>query len=229
MRSKAVPEPGYITTKPLLAPIDSMFSDLGRQDACIQLQELSIRHLIDTVQGTGNPVGEFLKPLYASYGIPHGTYELDELKELVAKSYLVLTYSQLEKMLRGVIGHYKSANPALVSTWVVKNFKDERYSALQELHANLPGAASKRLKDCPEFALLEYYRVVRVANSHVKDATLSRADTEFTRLTTKQRDHYASCYSLAAPNSPSQISFEDFRLFTRAIKYFARLINEECA
>jgi hypothetical protein len=228
MRSKAVPDPGYITTKPLLPPINSMLSDLGRQDACIQLQELSIRHLTDTLQGTGNPVADFLKPLYALYGIPQGTYELDELKELVAKSYLILTYAQLEKTLRGVIGHYKAANPAIASTWVKKNSDGEQYAPLQELHANLPTASAKRLKECPEYSLLEYYRVVRVANSHVKDGTLSRADTEYNRLTKKQRDHYTSCYKLAAPNPPSQVSFEDFLLFTRAIKYFSRLINEEC-
>lgn len=223
------PPPGYTTTKPLIGAISTMWSELGKQDACIQLQELSNRCLHDALVASGKSPDDYLKPLFASYGIPNGTYSLAELEELVAKSYLVQTYSQLERMLRGVIAHYKTKYASTGAIWATKNSKDERYSPLEELHANLPKASAKALKDCPEFDLLEYYRVVRVANSHVKGTTLSRAQADYKKLTTKQLQHFSTCYSLKAPNPPSLIAFDDFLLFTRATKYFAKQINEVCA
>jgi hypothetical protein len=71
--SAAVPKPGCTTTKPLLAPIRQMFDDIGAQDACVQLHELSIRHLQDAAAFKAKfPVADFLNPMFKECSIPQG-------------------------------------------------------------------------------------------------------------------------------------------------------------
>lgn len=227
MAAKNVPAPGYSTTKKLMPPIVEMLSELGAQDACIQLQELSIEYLCDAAANTDASIGEFLNPLYKAKNIPQGSYEFDQLRALASRSYLVATYSLVEKMLRGIIAEYKQASPDLATGWKSKDSSGENLSPLRELTDNLPAALGKPLQSCPEFRLLEYYRLVRVANSHVKNSTLAKA-IKAHKATVPDIEHLRTYAPSNAPNPPDMICFDDFVLFTRATKYYSKLLNEAC-
>ncbi|MDK1024086.1 MAG: hypothetical protein QGD92_07630 [Gammaproteobacteria bacterium] len=230
MATKNIPAPGYTTTKGLLPSIKRMFDGVGAQDACIQLQELSIQYLCNSAEATRAPIGDFLKLLYRWNNIPHGTYDFDELLELASKSYLTATYALLEKMLRAIISEYKNNNPSVVKGWKKQNSQGENFSPLQELAENLPSKQSATLKNAPEYRLLEYYRLVRIANSHHKGETLRNAGKAHSAITAADIAHFQTYDpAVMAPNAPEGICFEDFLLFTRAIKYYSKLLNEACA
>lgn len=205
-----------------------MFQELGAQDACIQLQELCITYMENSAAATRAPLGEFLKLLYTGNGIPHGTYSFTELKELSAKSYLIVTYALLEKTLLAVISHVKAAQPVLAASWKAKSASGGGLPPLLELTQNLPAADCTKLEEAPEFRLIEYYRAVRVANSHIKGSTAAAVTAAFKSLTPSDIQHFTTCYDLT-PNAPADVRFEDFKLFTRAIKYYSNLLNEACA
>ena len=73
----AVPSPGYTTSKKLMPAIRDLIRNLGTQDACVQLQELAIRHLETDANARGELSGEFLMEAFADYRISHGTYDFD--------------------------------------------------------------------------------------------------------------------------------------------------------
>ncbi len=229
MATKKIPAPKYTTTKKLLPSIKQMRSELGAQDARVQLQELSIQYLFKAAAASGLPIGDFLKPLFQENNISQGTFNFDELRELSSKFYLTGTYALFEKMLRELISDYQLANPSLVANWKKESSKGKKLPPLQELLCNLPPAAARRLKVCSEYKLFEYYRLVRVANSHVKDKTLSSAEKSYKSISPTDFSHFRTYDSSSAPSDPKNISFSDFFLFTRAIKYYSKLLNEECA
>lgn len=229
MKSKLPPHPGYVTKKALASSVKTLASELGEQDACIQLQELSIEYLCNSATATRAPIGDFLKLLYRGNKIPHGTYSFDKLRLQASKSYLIVTYSILERFLRALIAEYRSANPVTSATWKEKSSSGENLSPLLQLAENLPKKDVTILKNAPEFKLLEYYRLVRVANSHIKSATLEKAEKAYQDFTPKDISHFRKYKITDAPNKPDTLSFSDFALFTRAIKYYSKLLNEVCA
>ena len=206
-----------------------MFRELGAQDACIQLQELCAIYMQNSAAATNAPLDAFLRLLYQGNGIPHGTLSFSELRKLSAKTYVVLTYALFEKMLLEVIDHVKKSVPGLAAAWVTKSATGGRLPPLLELAANLPPPERRCLEAVPEFRLFEYYRAVRVANSHVAGNTADKAQVAYGLLNKSDLSHFTRCYSLQAPNPPNDITFQDFQLFTRAIKYYSRLVNETCA
>ena len=229
---KVIPHPGYTTTKRKLAPVRLMLLELGRQDASIQLQELSLSFLESTAQSMGVRINDFLKILYQARKIPHGSYQFEELRQVFINSQITLTHAHLERMLKGVIELLRtrlraSSKPLEPVGWRTQKNK-ANLAPLQQLEENLPTIDSKRLASCPEFALLEYYRLVRVANAHMTDETRAHAEDAFKALTAVQLEHFEG-YELLAPNLPSSLKFDDFLLFTRAVKYYANVINDVCA
>jgi hypothetical protein len=227
MSSKNTPYPGYKTEKPIMEPIKDLFDELGAQDACIQLQELSITHLKEKADEKGDIVGDFLNEMYKENGIPQGTHDFNDLRLIASRSYLITTHAIFEKMLREII---KDCKIKTKSKWVTNTDKGENFAALQELIENLPKEKKINLTIVPEYKLLEYYRYVRVANSHRKNDTSKKADKAYSSFSKKDFDHFKSyAFAPKAPNPPEHICFSDFLLFTRAIKYYSKLLNEHCA
>lgn len=227
--AKSIPKPGYTTTKPNIPSIKIMFKELGAQDACVQLQELSITYMQNSAAATNAPLGDFLNLLFKANKIPQGTHSFQELREVSSKSNLIATYALFEKMLFATIAHVKQTNHALAANWVSKSTSGGGLPPLLELTQNLPAASRSTLEAAPEFRLFEYYRAVRVANSHIKGSTATHVAIAYAALSETDLQHFISCYTLQAPNAPNQINFEDFKLFTRAIKYYSKLLNEACA
>jgi hypothetical protein len=223
MLKKPVPRPGYSATKPCLAAFQTLFHDLGEQDACIQLQEISQRFLEATAEGMGSKVENFLQILYQAHEVPHGTYDFMKMRNVSHKSYLVLTYASFEGALNEAIDEFKARTGA---TWSKKDAHEKALPPLAQVAFNLPSNA-KTLQTAPEYRLIEYYRFVRIAESHRTPVTSAAAVAAFGQLTATDHQHFAKyAYINGAPNHPDSISFEDFKLFTRALKYFSNLLND---
>lgn len=203
-----------------------MFTELGAQDASIQLQEVATSYL-EQAAAAGGAKAKFLRALYAQHGVPHGTHSFAQMRETAYGSYLLITYALFEKMIKGCIKEYKIKNRP--SIWVTKNNK-KRLPPLLELVGNMPAAQRAILASPPEYRLLEYYRLVRVSNTHVSQQTLRKARSAYAALTTSDLGHISQYeYIAVAPNPPGAITFEDFKLYTRSIKYYSNLLNEVCA
>ena len=224
----AVPHPGYTTSKPLIAPISSMYKELGAQDACIQLQELSTNYLEKSATAMNAKVSDFLKLLYVANGIPHGTYSFAQMRSTACASYLIVTHSLFEKMVKGCIRHYRASHHQMDAQWVA-SVGGEQIPPLRRLAHNLTEPQRKQLTTPPEYRLLEYYRLVRVAGTHPTYKTREKAEKAFSSLTASDLAHLSQYPLLSgAPNPPDAINFEDFKLYTRAIKYYSNLLNEIC-
>jgi hypothetical protein len=132
MLKKPVPHPGYSATKPCLAAFQTLFHDLGEQDACIQLQEISQRFLEATAEGMGSKVENFLQILYQAHEVPHGTYDFMKMRNVSHKSYLVLTYASFEGALNEAIDEFKARTGA---TWSKKDAHRRRFLRSRKLHS----------------------------------------------------------------------------------------------
>jgi hypothetical protein len=200
--------------------------DLGSQDACVQLQELAIRHLETDANAQGELSGEFLMEAFADYRISHGTYDFRLLRVLSATSYVVLTHAVFDGAVRQIIQDVKRNGGGRSAQWKSTTRDGKTMPALDELIVNLMPSASKPLRAAPERELFNYYRVLRIANAHPGAKSDRRASEAYDAIDASK---FRQDYSLLAPNPPDKIAYDDFMLYTRSIKYYARLLNEACA
>lgn len=203
-----------------------MYKELGAQDACIQLQELSVSYLEKSAAAMNAKVNDFLNLLYLANQIPHGTYSFPEMRSIACMSYLLVTHSLFEKMVKGCIHCYRLSNPEIDAKWM-SSVGGEQLPSLCRLAYNVPKQQREQLTSPPEFRLFEYYRLVRVAGTHVTDKTQEKAVKAFSAMSSSDLDHFSQYEQInGAPNPPDSIAFEDFKLFTRAIKYYSNILNE---
>jgi len=207
----------------MLPSLRKLLKELGAQDAAIQLQELAIRFLRESAPADNVKAGEFLRRQFKEHGLPHGTYDFDELRRMTATSYIVLTYAEVEGAFGGLIAEIKAQLPPGVN-WVDQRGKSN-LAPLDQLTVNLPKGSRAALTDKPEAALIDYYRCLRVSDAHRSKKTAAQATKAFGRLQ-PMRAAFCETYLLDAPNPPEQVHFDDFLLFTRAVKYLSRSINE---
>ena len=220
-----VPHPGYTTSKPFIPALNSLFVDLGAQDACIQLQEISVIHLEKSAQAMNAQMADFLKLLYISNSVPQGTYSFSELRTQIYNSFISATYAIFERSLKECMAAYKSKNPNI--NWVGQ-VAGANLDPLSQILHNC-SAAEKVVLSVPEKNLFDYYRKVRVAGNHISQNTANSAAAAFTALTAAEIAHFQNYpFILGAPHAPNALTFHDFRLYTRAIKYYANLLNEVC-
>jgi hypothetical protein len=71
---------------------------------------------------------------------------------------------------------------------------------------------------------------VRIAESHRTPVTAAAAASAHAQLTPTDLQHFSKYSNIkGAPNQPASINFEDFKLFTRAVKYYCHLLNDALA
>jgi len=106
-----IPHPGYKNAKPYIQPVLDLFSELGAQDACLQLQEVSIVHLKKSAQAMSAHMNDYLKLLYISNNIPQGTYSFSDMRAQIYKSFIALTHSVFNKAIKECNSIYQKNNP----------------------------------------------------------------------------------------------------------------------
>lgn len=225
--SKLPPFPGYVTSKQLLPSFQTLFKDLGDQDACIQLQEVSQRFLEDTARNTRSSADEFLKSLYQDFQVPHGTYHFSTMRSVAYHSFIILNHAAFEAALKEAIKQHCIIYR--VEGWE-KKVGGKDLAPMQQLGHNLSSSIKSRLVAAPEYRLIEYYRHLRIASSHRTQETSEKAVRAFSKIKETDILHFKKyLHAGDAPNAPTGLSFDDFKLFTRAIKYYSNLLNEALA
>ncbi|SDR51256.1 hypothetical protein SAMN05443245_6876 [Paraburkholderia fungorum] len=225
--SQKVPPPGYTTSKILFPALNILNEELGFQDSAIQLAELAARILGEQAVASDFGIGDFLAREFNARSIPHGTHDLVHLARFSHQSYIVQTYGTIEKVLKQLSQELR-AHKWIDERWKSVDNNGETYSPAEALAENLPAAAGKLLRTTPEFELLEYYRLLRVSIVHQNEETIRRSASAYKKLEEKHGKYFRSTYGLDAPNDKDDLSFADFCIFTRSIKYFANVINEAC-
>ena len=222
---KAIPHPSYSTSKQWLSAFQTLSKDLGEQDACIQMQEISQRFLEATSKGMGTKTDDFLKLLYQAHQVPHGTYDFSAMQALGYRSFIVLTYASFEAAVKEAIAEYKTRTG---SQWATSK-NNKTLAPIAQVPENIPSSATI-LTAAPEYRLIEYYRFVRISESHRTPVTTAAAQSAYAQLTASDLAHLAKYQHIkGGPNQPADINFEDFKLFTRAVKYYCNLPNEALA
>jgi hypothetical protein len=220
--------PGYFARKPLYPPVTALRETLGFQDAAIQLTALAIEVLEETSAAAREGAAAFLRDGFYRHQIPRGSHNLGDARRLAGNSYIVQTHHIAEEFFREMIRAYRQfARPA--ERWRTQGRDGSELDGLTQLITNLPASGVSLLKGAPETALLQYYRLVRTSVIHPSAETANRAERAYRSLVEESGEHIKRCYSdLSAPNRPREITFHDFRLYTRALKFYANLVNDAC-
>jgi hypothetical protein len=173
-------------------------------------------------------MNDYLKLLYISNSIPQGSYSFADMRTQIYKSFITLTHSIFDKTLKACNKAYQQKNPTV--TWITTLKGGAALHPLEQLCHNCLPAEKMALMQPPEIRLLEYYRRVRIASVHVSSTTAQDADLAFGNLTPTDHQHFQKYpHLLVVPNAPGSLTFQDFRLYTRAIKYYINVVNDVCA
>lgn len=227
MNRKAGKTPGYFNTKPLLKSIRNIRETLGHQDVCIQTNQVAILFLEEQAIASNNQE-EFIKVFCRKYKISLGTGDFDFFKKVQYKSYILQTYNLVEPLFKGLITEYKYYN-CFKGNWKTKDGANN-LDPFNQLIINLNKEKSDIIKSYPEYYLLDYYRLIRNSIVHLQEDEDEHVKTLafYKKYIKDKKDFFHSNYNLLAPNEPENISFKDFVLYTRVLKYFSNILNDVC-
>lgn len=221
-------KPGYFNEKPIFRVVKSMKKAIGLQDSCLQTNEAAILYLEEKAKQSGD-VEEFITGLCAKYSISLGIRDFDYFKNTLYQSYILQTYNLVEPFFKRINKTYRYYND-FTGDWKTKTNDGKSLDPFSQLLENMPIISAKKIKSYPEYRLLNYYRLVRNSIVHLQD------DAEEHKKTNKFYDdnimgdleYFRENYQIEAPNAPENISFKDFMLYTRVLKYFSNIINDVC-
>jgi hypothetical protein len=222
-----LPKPGYFNTKPLLKAISDVKTTMGLQDSCIQTNQVAILQLEEQAKKYESR-DEFIKELCSKFRVSVGTRDFEYFKKIQYKSYISQTYNLVETFFKDLNKNYRLFNN-FTGDWIKKD-GDRNLDPFNQLLANLPNSKRTEIKSYPEYHLFNYYRLIRNSIAHLQE------DPDQDKKTSKYYDDHIVAtlpffqknYEITAPNSPEKISFDDFMLYTRAVKYFSNILNDVC-
>lgn len=215
------PWPGYAARQPLYPAIRQLNLWLGRQGNVVDVMEVAARYLAEQAE-LERDGDAWVRTLAKRFRVPASHLRVEATHAGAARMYIDLTYESVDRHLRRLIREvvlYKERK------WSYSE-GSRILSPLEQLTKNLSPLARERLGSTPEFHLLEYYRLVRNSIVHEGRATEASLDAEYRRLL-NYKSHFDG-YQLQAPNALADIQYHDYRLLTRAIRYFSQVINDAC-
>ncbi|HWR59365.1 MAG TPA: hypothetical protein VN328_10805 [Thermodesulfovibrionales bacterium] len=155
-----------------------------------------------------------------------GLDNFDNYRHALTEVYVVETYQVAERFFKSLNAEYRCIKKVDKEKWIKKDKDGKNLSPLQQFASNLPKKNRGFVESAPESLLIDYYRLVRNWIIHRDDKTRKTALHCYDEVLRKHKDHISNCYAgLAAPSLPDELSFDDYYLFTRALKYFANLLN----
>ncbi len=155
---------------------------------------------------------QYIQELSAKHSIRVDDSEMPLLRSHISQLYIITVYAQAEEFLEG----FRDEHP-LSTNWRYEKKDDLLKNILKNIDQDYQ--AAKKLVGSLEVELFDHYRMVRNRFVHV-EIDVSKIDSKVGQFKeeVKANSNYGK---LNAPNKYSDISFDDFILFTRVVKQLA--------
>ena len=187
---------------------------LGEIDSIVESIELATREFIEIVSANGiDSISDNITKLSTKHNIRVNHVNIAKFEDRVIKLHIINVYEQLENYLKSL----SEEHPNFQTNINKKDGETDLDYSIRVLKKD------KVLKDTIEYLIINHYREIRNTFIHSSDENKYKY---INRIMKKIKNMQYN--SLSAPNKSNEMNFDDFILFTRAIKDFAKLINQHC-
>jgi hypothetical protein len=198
--------------------VSELYKNLGRFDAIVEFTEISIRDFIRQANQTGD-FDSFLQTKSNQHNIRVNTIDQAVYRARISHSYILSVYQTAELFIH----QFRDEHIDLYNnTWTLDDTKDNLLiKTIRKISAVNPATTHI---GAHRLSIFNYYRIVRNKYSHDRISE-TRVDQEFQNINQFRTQIQADYTGLTAPNDFDNISFDDFILFSRAIKDIAYGLN----
>jgi hypothetical protein len=197
-----------------------LYQYLGEFDALVELTELSARSFIHDAQESGD-VAEYVTRRSQQHNVRVNVRSFSLFSTHLASSYLVTVATATERFLQ----EFRREHVDLFRRDWVGDAKDS--TRLEVTLKNVARSEEDARKAIgPDLiSRFDYYRLLRNEICHAKDEDKIETRSEKFASLEPLSDNNSALNSLAAPNEPKKLTFDDFVLFTRVVKKIAEGLN----
>jgi len=199
-----------------LKSVAELRKELGQYDAVVQLTEISVRNFIENAR-THSSIRDYITEQSQKYNIRTNDVEMDILMNRLPLQYIASVQQYAEYFLYKFKEEYEE----------LYNYKielgDTNENFLDKLISKLPYNKQALMSEVGEvhYGIISYYKKIRNKYSHYFQISDSSLQKEHQKLLLKKSE-IKEIYELSdVPNDYENLTFNDFMLFTRALKYFA--------
>jgi len=189
-------------------------NDLGRYDAIVEFTEIAIRDFIKSSEETKS-FDQYLKQKSTEHQIRVDSIDKGIFKTRIALGYIISVFQSFELFLREFKEEY-------CELYDVKwNLPDSKENLLRKIISKVSSLSkAKNVIGESNIELFDYYRKIR--NKYVHDyIDKEKIDKAYKKIKKQEAELKIIYPNLNAPNDFENISFDDFILFTRAVKEIA--------
>lgn len=189
---------------------------LGQYDAVVQLTEISVRNFMEKANEHSS-IQEYITEQSKKYNIRTNDVEVDILMNRLSLQYIASVQQYAELFFYKFKTEYEELYDHKME------FGDSNDTFLEKLLTKLPYNKEVLLSEVGQihYDIIKYYKKVRNKYSHYFQISDDSLQSDFQNLIIK-KDEINEKYDLFdAPNDYENLCFNDFILFTRALKYFA--------
>jgi hypothetical protein len=219
---KKIPPPNYVTKKPVYPALKNLRQLSGEQDTFINLSEVALR-LFEEIMKAGKDPSAFVNAICVHLNVNSSLgVDWNEVRANGHRFALTQVMTVAEAFLKRLAQEYRLYK-GITMEWH-KQVNGEQLDALDVLTENLGAAAKASARKYPEYHLIQYYGDVRNRTIH---RTKKKTDAELNRLLGNHEKHFQDAYS-TVPSPFEEIDYDDSLLLTRAVKYYANILNDLC-
>jgi hypothetical protein len=215
------------TTRPLIPAIWAFYKLHGQQAGFIRAAEVALRRFEETAPKNSASFDRFIQAQASKHGLAIAPAAFRNARRSAAKWYIVETCQIWQSYLSKLNDEYRKYKR--IEKWKTKTRANETLTAFHQLLLNLPKEAANFLRAQPEFDIFEHYLAVRNGIVHPNAETARTANQTRKELLDTHSDELKKRYlTKDAPNLISELTFDDYMLFSKGIVFFASLINDAC-
>lgn len=191
--------------------------ELGEYDAIVQVNEIAMRNFIEAGLESGS-LEKYIGEQSLKYGIRTNHINTEIIQNRLSLKYVASVQQYAEYFYHLFRKEYEE----LFDTQI--NIGDIEGTLLDKIIEKLPYDTGQLIKSVGEinYLIISYYRKIRNKYSHYFKVSESQIEKDFEILSQRKEEIATKFQINDAPNKYSELNFNDFMLFTRALKYFSQ-------
>lgn len=185
--------------------------NLGYFDSIIELNELAVREFIYKSLGVNFKDYIEEKSKFHEIRVDFPTVP-EDFSSIIAKSYLVLVHQAFEEFLE----KFRLQSQQLkIEKWSWEENKPKLETVFKSVDS------AYKSNENINYIICEYYRHIRNLVAHKNEKLKSNLEKEYDKISFFKDQIFKKYNLVSVPNTFDKISFNDFVLFTRAVKDLA--------